>query len=738
MDSTNFTPPARRSMTDAQIQEALGNAQADEAGITAAMELLETQAQLRDIEKMEFSSWVIEMERIGSPEALLAVENAKRAQQGLEPLDAPTVAPAAIEPIEDVVSRLNDMYANQATVAPAVQESGVVEPVEYEPVLAEPAEPAAEVPVFDEPVAEKAAPELPEVAPFFTEQIAENAGSTDLDEFERLLEADTVVGAEDELTALEEELLDDNAVVPVASAVTFPEEALSVQEFDSGVTFKAASTIEEVSIESAPKTSRRSNSVSQFWAWLALSGSALPLGLAWFVSSAGIAFTQAVLAIFLGATASAIVIAVGALAGKRSGLPTLMISRAAFGVYGNAAPASILTAVRILWSSAIVAVVVLLGAEYFEVKSITNYTDNSTLTLGLVVLAIVIAAVTLAIFGGRVLYRAQQVSGIVGLLAIATLAAVTGGAISIDELLAQSTSSWTATFGIAVMTFSIFGLAWTSAGADFARKLATHARGAAVVGWGALSLALIPTLVAAFGLALIGSAPQKETNGLTSSGFYSVSMLQEFSALLAPWLGFTLAASVALTVIVVLAMSLYSSNLSLHSIGAKLKPALAQPILGLIAVAAAIAGVIFIPELLTVISDYAMLLGIPVAAWSGIFVSDILIRRIAYHEISLSRAYGFYKAVNWVNLSAWVIASALGYGLIYSDQIGFGWTGYLADLMVNQEFWATTSFGLIIAFAFGSLIPVLAGIPRIKRQEAEVLAIESRRDDLKDIFGLAE
>jgi purine-cytosine permease-like protein len=735
MDSTNFTPPARRSMTDAQIQEALGNAQADEAGITAAMELLETQAQLRDIEKMEFSSWVIEMERIGSPEALLAVENAKRAQQGLEPLEAPTVVPQVIEPIEDVVSRLNDMYANQVAVPEVVEEL-----------------------VVEEVVVEEFAVEVPEIAPFFTEQATEESAPEasapeasapeasapeasapeELDEFERLLAADTVVGAEDELTALEEELLDDLAVAPVASAPAFAEESMTVLETNPGVSFKTASPIEEVSIESAPKTSRRSNSVSQFWAWLTFSGSVLPLGLAWFVFDAGIAFTQAVLAIFLGATASAIVIAVGALAGKRSGLPTLMISRAAFGVYGNAAPASILTVVRILWSAAILAVVVYLGNEYFSVESITDYTDNNTITLGLVVLALVIASVTLAIFGGRVLYRAQQVAGIIGVLTVATLAIATAGGISVDDLLAQSTSSWPATFGIAVMTFSIFGLAWTSAGADFARKLSTHARGAAVVGWGALALAFVPTLVAAFGLALLGSAPQKVTSGLTSSGFYSVSMLQEFSALLAPWLGYTLAGSAAVTIIVVLAMSLYSSNLSLHSIGAKLKPALAQPILGLISAVAAVAGVILIPDLLILIRDYALLIGVPVAAWSGIFVSDILIRRIAYHEISLSRAYGFYKSVNWVNLSAWVVGSALGYGLIYSEQAGFGWTGYLADLMVNQEFWATTSFGLIIAFAFGSLIPVVAGIPRIKRQEAEVLAIESRRDDLKDIFGLAE
>jgi hypothetical protein len=35
-------------------------------------------------------------------------------------------------------------------------------------------------------------------------------------------------------------------------------------------------------------------------------------------------------------------------------------------------------------------------------------------------------------------------------------------------------------------------------------------------------------------------------------------------------------------------------------------------------------------------------------------------------------------------------------------------------------------------------LPVAFGIPRIKRQESEVLAIEARRDDLKDIFGLVD
>ena len=185
-------------------------------------------------------------------------------------------------------------------------------------------------------------------------------------------------------------------------------------------------------------------------------------------------------------------------------------------------------------------------------------------------------------------------------------------------------------------------------------------------------------------------------------------------------------------------MSLYSSNLSLHSLGLKLQPGVAQPIIGVLVIALATAALLLVNDIWVFIGDYARIAAIPVAAWAGIFISDILIRRIAYHEISLSRSYGFYKAANWVNLSAWLVASAAGFGFTYINQPGFAWSGFIVEQLVNQDFWKSTSFGIVIAFAFASLVPVVLGIPRIKRQESEVLAIEARRDDLKDIFGLVE
>ena len=136
-------------MTDAQLHEALGAAQSDEAGIMAAMELLETQAQLRDIEKMEFAAWVMDLETNGSPEALLAVQNAKRAQQGLEPVDYLIPATPAVD---DVVASLNALYAKPVAEAE----------VESEPQLEVEPEPEAVAPVVDaEPEVELEQVELP-------------------------------------------------------------------------------------------------------------------------------------------------------------------------------------------------------------------------------------------------------------------------------------------------------------------------------------------------------------------------------------------------------------------------------------------------------------------------------------------------------------------------------------------------------------------------------------------------
>ena len=685
MDSIPFNPPAPQAMSDADLQEALGSARADQEGIEAAMWLLDTQSALREEDNLAFQNWRAHLESIGTPEALMALENALRARQGLPPIE-PT-------------------------------------PIEEQPELAE------QAPSIDEPF--------------------------DLDAFELLLAADRasaeqpmasvddVYGAEEEFTALEEaaQARSPELFAQPVSAVAvdrLPESETVVEDTPRSKPAPLPESIsldESASLGSTPKSARTGRASFQFWAWLALTGSVLPFGAAAYLNSLDISFAQSSISLVLAIFVSAAVIAIGALAGKRSGLPTLLLSRAAFGVLGNYFPATFLLVARVFTLVCIGAFALFTFANSnTEPASFDSLLELASSPIGLVgfltTIAILIAAVALAIFGGHILFTAQKYIGALGVLVFLVIFATNVSSISTGVLAAQPEGSWLDAFSAAIIIFSVFGLTWAGTGADFARKLPVNALGIKVVSWGFLSLAVVPSVIGVFALALFGS-----TDFSISSNF-AVAMATQ----LGPILYWVVLASLAASLVVVLAMALYSTSLTAHSMNIKIHPVILQPVLGLVVLAAAVFASLHLGSegFWFNFAGYSLTLAVPIGAWAGVFVSDVLIRRIAYHEVSLTRSYGFYKPFNWINVSGWLVAVMIGFGLIQAGPQEFFWQGYLVDLSANPGFWVASSFGVVIAFAIGLLLPVIAGIPRIKKQEAEVLSIEARKNDLKDIFGFAE
>lgn len=135
MDQSEFKPPVRLSMTDEEIYQALGNAQATEDGLAKAMAIVEEQANLREHDNQLHAEWVSRMQASEDPLAKIALENLERTQAGLEPLP--------LEVIEEV----------QETDVPVVVE--VVEVVEIEVAIPEPVQ-ADEEDAFDAILAQAA------------------------------------------------------------------------------------------------------------------------------------------------------------------------------------------------------------------------------------------------------------------------------------------------------------------------------------------------------------------------------------------------------------------------------------------------------------------------------------------------------------------------------------------------------------------------------------------------------
>lgn len=524
---------------------------------------------------------------------------------------------------------------------------------------------------------------------------------------------------EEEATALDEAAASSEqpTELPEPRAVALPEPQ---------VVEPAELPVVEVVVQT--KRNARDPSSSQFWVWLTISGSLLPLGIALWLRSLGLTFAQSLTAAIIGMFTSAGVVAVGAIAGKRSSLPTLVLSRAAFGVFGNLAPSVLLVLSRLFWSVVLVILGYVLIAQGLTDSSAILATETSTSWIPVAALVVLVAsAVLLSAFGGRILRWAQRISGVLGTLTALTIVSVrfSSSGLATDSIL---TGSWLRALGASVVIFAMFGLAWSSASSDYAGGLPVNVRGWKVAGWALLSMGLVPVVLTGLSLAAFGDLTSSDFSGsfnrlVLGSSFSVVSILIQLSLLA--------------TLLTTIAMALRSSSMSFESIHLKFKPSLATPVIALIAVALAIFGLANFGTagFWSNLHGFALWLAVPVAAWSGVFVSDVLIRRIAYHEVSLSRAYGFYKSVNPTNLAGWCLAVALGWGLLRSDLPQLAWLGYLSNFASNAEFWRQSNFGVVISFAIGLLLPLIGGIPRIKKQEAEVLIIEARRNDLRDVLG---
>lgn len=719
-------------MTDEQLQEALGAAKSDESGIMAAMELLETQSALREQDNREFEKWAKETAEIGTAEALHAVENGRRVNAGLDPLPfesevisnsasdakiaaeqaaeselkvAPvdlTPAPARAETLsydDEIAQSLNALYAPTSEPVAAAEPAVMSEPE----VLPEPA-------VISEPEVQSEPEQAQEPA-----AAAEPPFIEPNDEFDQILSAEEVATAEQE------------------EVVELPLEVFDVETPAAPATSRVYDGYPDLDVAIDPK--RSSAAVSQFWPWLAISGGILPVAIAFTFFQLQLTALQGTLALIVGLGFSAITFVAGAIAGKRSGLPALLLSRSAFGVIGNQIPGWVVVLGRFALPIALVAIAHASVTDQVGANSFSLNLSSTGLWITAAAIAVLVLVATVFALNYKWAKLANLWLGVLSTAIAIVLAAAIAPSFSFGNLdFSINGNDNVKIFASAALVYAFFGAAWASIGADYSRELAKHARGLRAAGWTILGSFIAPVILGLyFFFAFTGATGDLKQK---LSGNFLVAIGNIGAPILSP---LTLVAVAAFFVLWMTA-SLAAVKLSVASLGLRGRSTLLVTVVALVSVIAGTAGWAWLgnSELWSVLTSYAQLLAIPIASWAGIFSADVLIRRIAYHEVSLSRAYGFYKSANVLNVSAWIIATVVGLGLANGTRPELAWLGFFADAISPYRPDALAAVSIFVAFGLAFLAPVLFGIPRIKKQESEVLAVEARRDDLKDIFKFAE
>src|SRR5215212_6088542 len=112
----------------------------------------------------------------------------------------------------------------------------------------------------------------------------------------------------------------------------------AIEESSSRRTPEAPGAIEVNGINVIEESERKGTPAGLFWPWCAANISVFAVSYGAFVLSYGVSFAQAVVAGLIGIVGGFLLVGLVSIAGKRGSAPTLTLSRAPFGRYGNSLP----------------------------------------------------------------------------------------------------------------------------------------------------------------------------------------------------------------------------------------------------------------------------------------------------------------------------------------------------------------------------------------------------------------
>jgi purine-cytosine permease-like protein len=446
---------------------------------------------------------------------------------------------------------------------------------------------------------------------------------------------------------------------------------------------------------------------SLFWPWAAANVSFLALSYGSFFLGFGISFWQATIAAIIGTVGSFFLVGISSLAGKRANAPTMTLSRAAFGVKGNKIPGFLSYLIFVGWETVLVSLATLATQTVFN--RVGGIDGDLAKVLGFLI------AGGLTIFGGvlgfKVIMRLHIYLTITSVILTLGYIALTIDSVNLSAVNAIPAGTAAGFIGALIFGITGIGLGWVGSAADYSRYLPRTVSGKAVVGWTVFGAAIVPITLVIYGSLLAGSS--KELSDLVASD-----PIGALTTLLPTWYLIPFAFVAVLGLIGGAILNLYSSGLTLVSIGLPVKRHVAAAIDGAIMTVGTIYLVWFANDFFVPFQGFLITLGVPVAAWSAIFVADVLMRK-SYEEADLFSVKGRYGAWNFKSIGLVAFGAVIGWGLVTNSLAGWlSWQGYLLGPIGGRDGqWAYANLGVIAALVIGFVGHIVLSRKDIKKQE---------------------
>jgi hypothetical protein len=232
-----------------------------------------------------------------------------------------------------------------------------------------------------------------------------------------------------------------------------------------------------------------------------------------------------------------------------------------------------------------------------------------------------------------------------------------------------------------------------------------------VVFWTVFGASIVPIILVTYGAALSGSSEEL-------AGAIATDPIGALTTILPTWYLIVFALVAILGLVGGAILDLYSSGMTLISIGLPVKRHIAASIDSVLMLIGTIYFVWVADDFFFPFQGLLITLGVPVATWSAIFVTDVLIRK-SYDEADLYRTDGRYGSWNLGSVSVMAVGTVVGWGFVTNSFASWlSWQGYFLGVLGGKDgSWAYANLGIFFALIIGFVGYFLVARKTIAKQE---------------------
>jgi NCS1 family nucleobase:cation symporter-1 len=481
-----------------------------------------------------------------------------------------------------------------------------------------------------------------------------------------------------------------------------------IVEMQAGPASDRAWSIETNGTNVIPDSERHGQPRELFWIWAGANIGILGVTYgAFLVVFYKLDLVQGIIAALLGAVIGFVLVGLVGLAGKRAGAPTLVVSRAAFGVDGNYLPAAISYLSFIGWEIVVTTLAVLAAETVLQRLGLNG--GNATIAVSFVIIAAV--GVVISLLGHATILAIQRVfTYVFGALTVVFIA-LEWGQVDWHKLAHLPAGSFAGLIGGISIIMAGLGIGYVNGGADYTRYLPKNASGRGIVWWTTFGASLPQVILMIFGIFLTATNASLATTS-NPIGALAKPLPTWF---LVPYMIAAAGGLIAATLV-----NMYSSGLSLMALGVRLPRYKTVLVDAALMVAGCTYLLFFASNFFGPLQGFLVTLGVPLAAWAAIFITDLfLFRRESYTERDFYRRDGVYGAWGVPALTALIAGTVIGLGLVTSTTAAFRWVGYLLGPFGGKTgAIGSSSIGIMIAFVIGAVVYAVLALARARSRRA--------------------